>query len=157
MNGHTAVNAETVKRAYQIASGFFAAGMDRDDLAQEALIGALAARRTYRPDAGCPFSAFEHGCMRRRVLDAVNRSRTVGRGSGVTAGELTEEHPGPQSVPDLAEHRAELHRLLAALPALTLTERRAVVGFAVGCTYKELGRKKEVDNALFRARRKLAA
>lgn len=156
MNGREPVTQETMRKAYGIASHYFAAGMDRDDLAQEALIGALQSRRDYRPEHG-PFTAFERGCMKRRIFDTINRSRMEKRGGGVWDKPITDEQPSRHTTVEIAEHRAELRRLLRSLRTFTPIERRAVVGFAIGLTYDEIGERKQVDNALARARRKLAA
>lgn len=145
------IDAQTVRRARWLAGQFFAAGMDRDDLAQEALIGAWQARQLFDGSQG-GFGAFERLVMRRRVLDAVNHSRTEKRGGDQPAVELTERVPAPDES-DLLDAREDLRAVVAALPGLTDLElaalRRQVLGMPL------VG--KSEDNARHRAMLKLRA
>lgn len=162
MSAFGPIDASTMVRARGIAAGFYAAGMDRDDLVQEALLGAWQARLRFRAGAGASFRTFEHECMRRRVLDAVTRARRVKRGVGAVESELTDTHKalgGPESV-------QELHDVMAAVRELPVHEQRALVLLAAGFSYQEIAgaegvTAKRVDNTLFDARaalrRRLAA
>lgn len=150
------VNRDTMSRAYAIASRYYAQGMDRDDLTQEALIGALAARRDYRPDRGL-FPTFEWHCMKLRVMEAVRTSRSPTRGNGESPARLTEHVPAFQTTENLAEIRAELRAITGRLFLLSPTERRMLTGLLNGRSYSQLGPHRQVSNALQRARRKLAA
>lgn len=150
------VDSDTVSRAYAIASSFYAQGMDRDDLAQEALIGAVQARRDYQPGRGL-FPTFEYHCMKLRVMEAVRTSRSPTRGGGEIPATLTEHIPAFQTTENIAEIRAELRAIISRLFLLSPTERHALIGVLNGRSYSQIGQHRQVSNALQRARRKLAA
>ena len=48
-------------------------GVEDEDLAQEALMGLLAAVRTYRADGGATFTTYATACIRHRLLSAARR------------------------------------------------------------------------------------
>ncbi len=52
---------------------FRCAGVEDDDLAQEALMGLLAAVRTYRDDCGAAFTTYATACIRHRLLSVARR------------------------------------------------------------------------------------
>lgn len=144
----------TRRTAYALAHRFFAPNLDVDDLAQEALVGAVQARRVW--DGRGEFHGFEATLMRRRVIDAVDRARKPHRYQG-PAEELTEEVPDRADTAVAAVHRLELRRVLDSLPSLTRLEQRAVVGGAIGFLAHELDGTKATDNAGQRGLRKLRA
>lgn len=147
---------------------WFAAGMDFDDLLQEALGALVVATRTYQDGVGS-FRGFARMVVRRRLIEIVRASRRVSRGplDGAlraitceeTGHELTVDQFAPDvlaDVEDLSEHRAQLRAVMDRLPRLTEAERRAIVGIVIGVPYLDLpGTHNQVDNAAQRARRKL--
>lgn len=160
------------ERAELIARRFFFAGADTDDVRQEALFGILRAIRSFRPDGGASFKSFvimcvrrwlvtctyDHGRGKRRVLSESVRSGRDEDGRVVAIADLL---PDPcADVARVAEGRAELARIVEALPALTLAEEQALLAVANGHSYAEIEASfglgfKTVDNAVQRARRKL--
>lgn len=147
----TPITAKTVLRARWLASQFFAAGMDRDDLAQEALIGAWQARQLFDGTQG-GFGPFERLVMRRRILDAVNHARKEKRGGDQPAVQLTNWVPAPDATGFL-DAREDLRAVVAALPGLTDLERAALRRQVLGMPL--MG--KSEDNARHRAMLKLRA
>lgn len=153
------ITQATFRRAYGIASDFFAAGMDSDDLAQEALIGAVQARRSWRPGTGCSFGTFERRCMRRRVIDVVETALRSKRGSGVR--ELPLSEIGDRSLETCNEHWSAM----ADVRQLPVRQQRTLVRLAAGFSYVEIAAAegvttKRVDNDIRLARaelRRLAA
>lgn len=158
--------------AYRIAGRYYLPGGDRDDLRQEALFGVFKALRDHRPERG-RLEAFVVLCVERHLASklkganaekhhALNDSqRTVrlfetdGTVDLVTIDEFASD---PRAdVESLVLQRERLHELRAAMRTLTDSERRALCGVANGVPYTELGPPKQVDNAVQRARRKLAA
>lgn len=57
--------------ASAIASGYFLAGADRDDVRQEALVGLWKAIRDYRDGLGSTFGSFAALCIQRQVITAI--------------------------------------------------------------------------------------
>ena len=157
-------------------------GCERDDLAQEARIGLLAAIRAWRPERG-PFPPFAARCVRNQALLAVQAAarhkhqllaRAVSlnyeNGADAKAGDdrsvlpLLDAFPAPEGRTN-PETRLlvseQLRALVSAAPSLTERERRALAGMLDGRSYAELGpiiggSTKAASHAAGRARRKLA-
>jgi len=158
------------------------AGCEREDLAQEARIGLLAAIRAWRPQRG-PFPAFATRCVRNQALLAIQAatrhkhqlltyaiSLTCKYGGDTRTGEdwaartfrdvlpATDPWTDPEARLLINE---QLRDVVHALPTLTVRERRALVGTLDGRSYAELGpiiggSTKAASHAADRARRKLA-
>ncbi len=158
-------------------------GCEREDLAQEARIGLLAAIRAWRPQRG-PFPAFASHCVRNQALLAVKaaarhkhqfltRAISLNYEYGGDARGLGE--PGALSLLDALpatdtrtdpEARLllneQLRSMVRTMPSLTQREGRALAGTLDGRSYAELGpliggSTKAASHAADRARRKLAA
>lgn len=131
-------------------------GAEDEDMAQEALVGLLAAVRTYRPDGGAAFTTYATTCIRNRLL-------TVLRGL----------QPPPEPLPDSTDvsdptadpalqiqEQEESERLIGGLRRrLTPMEYQVLLLRLSDCSYEEIANrmgvsKKAVDNAVQRIRRK---
>ena len=158
-------------------------GCEREDLAQEARIGLLAAIRAWRPQRG-PFPAFADRCVTNQALialqtDCRQKHQLLSRAASLDA---CIAHNGPATAPrpttlldilpapcdartDPAARllvREQLSTVLGALPALTASERTALAGTLSGRSYPQMApapcaTPKAAEHAAFRARRKLAA
>ena len=137
-----------------------AVGVDDEDLAQEALMGLLAAVRTYRPDGGASFTTYATACIRHRLLSVARRY-----GPRADREQSLEDSPElPDSTVDpalLLMDKEELDGLLHRLRTrLTETEYRVLLLRLGDCSYAEIAARlgitvKAVDNAVQRMRRKL--
>ena len=139
---------------------FRCAGIEDEDLAQEALLGLLAAVRTYRPDGGAVFTTYATACMRHRLLSVIRRlGHRTDREMPLT------DNP---DVPDVAadpalqlQDREDLDGLLQRLRTrLTAMEYRVLLLRLGDCSYAEIAARlsttvKSVDNAIQRIRRKI--
>ena len=158
--------------------------VDRDDLAQEARIGLLAAIRAWNPRRG-PFPAFADRCATNQALLAIQAAcrhkhklltRAVPLDGPQTSAAPRSDNwrnltlldtipAGSNARTDPETHlliREELSSLVGALPTLTHRERAALAGILAGDSYQELARKlqatpKAASQAAGRARRKLAS
>ncbi|MBE6806829.1 MAG: sigma-70 family RNA polymerase sigma factor [Ruminococcaceae bacterium] len=135
-------------------------GLEAEDLAQEALIGLLAAVRTYRPEGGAAFTTYATTCIRHRLLDAIRR---VG-GKVVNEVPLKEDTdlPDPSADPALRIQDLETSAdfLARMQQRLTPLEYKVMLLRLSECSYEEIAirlntNKKAVDNAIQRLRRKL--
>lgn len=161
---------EYERLAYKIAAGFFHPSLTEDDLKQEALLGIVLAYRSFNADAGAwwPFVML---CIRRQVITAV---KAAGRAKHQILTEAwrsaySEEDGGevailelvPDTVADVHDRivvRDDLARAIRVLGCLSPLEREAVVNRANGVScWTNSAAYKRTDNALQRARRKLAA
>jgi RNA polymerase sigma factor (sigma-70 family) len=158
-------------------------GCEREDLAQEARIGLLAAIRVWQPQRG-PFPAFAARCVRNQALLAVKATarhkhqfltRAISLnyeygGDATSSGEpwavaLLDALPAADTRTDPETRlfvNEQLRTVVRALPSLTTRERRALAGTLDGRSYEELGptiggSTKAASHAADRARRKLAA
>lgn len=116
--------------AYAIARDYFLPGGDVDDVRQEAMIGVWKALRDYRPDGGKALPNFVALCVRRQLITAVKTATRV-KHEALTFSDRIGEDVG-----------AEIR------PRTTRDSRRGRTWTAMHA--------KSVDNALQRARRKLA-
>lgn len=157
-------------------SKYFGGGLEWDDFEQEAIYGLHKAVRDYRGDRDANFRTFAELCIRRQVITALktatrakhsplNEARSFaaqvgGERDDLLLGDVIEDlQPGPA---ELFDTRADLADLSEALMLLSPLERKVVVYHAEGRSYEAIterigvGGAKAVDNALQRARRKLA-
>jgi RNA polymerase sporulation-specific sigma factor len=166
--------AEELLRRYEpllgrMAASFFSRGSEREDIEQEAAIGLLRAIRTWRLEQSRgDFSAFAAMCVSRwltyvckrrertggkQLLDRTVRSYVTASGELVAATDLIPDPIG--DVPGWAATREDYRRLIDGLELLTPMERRCIVGRALGLSYDEIGPRKQVDNAIQSAKRRL--
>jgi len=155
--------------------GVWSPSMSEDDLLQEARLGLWDAVQSYDHAPGHRFAPFASMVMRRNVLEVITRGNrqmrqvqhmlapnTVALVDGVTV-DIWEILPGRELEPhDRLVCLEELRRQRDLLQDVTEVERVALLGIANDRPMVEiaaqLGRRpKAVDNAVQRARRKLAA
>lgn len=165
----------------QVCRGFFVSNGEPADLHQAARVGMWRAIHGWDPVRGISFRPFAVLVMRREVMMLVTASRahnqTLLRGacsldshighengaSGLTLAELIAAPARDAAHPEevtLARERLEM--ILAALPTLSAHERGSLRMTLNGMSQVEAGERagsgaKSVNNALQRARRKLAA
>jgi RNA polymerase sporulation-specific sigma factor len=161
--------------ARKVVAGYYAPGLDRDDLHQEARIGIAKAVHDF--DGRTPFKAFAWMCAQRQVMTAV---KTATRDKRRVLNEAISLHATPPGADDDAMNWGDvlagtddvvelllsiehLQEVIARLDLLTPLE-RAVLGRNLGgqpyeeivAALPELARStKAVDNALQRAMKKL--
>ena len=152
--------------AYTLAGDWYLPGADRDDVRQEALIGLHDASLAYDESTGIPFHRFAKFVIRRRLAGKLRNATTPKahafnnswRESRDDFGELVEAVsllPDPHG--DASDHVERRERLRAIIDCvqngLTPLERLAITRRANGENISD----KTFDNALHRARKKLAA
>ena len=136
-------------------------GLEDEDLAQEALMGLLAAVRTYHPDGGATFTTYATACVRHRLLSvARHHGPRVGREQPL---EDSDDLPDTVIDPTLqVQEREALDGMLVQLQSrLTSLEYRVLLLRLGDCSYAEIAARlgttvKAVDNAIQRIRRKMA-
>ena len=81
-------------------NGLGSSGTDEDDdLFQEAMLGLLAAVRSYRPEAGASFTTYATVCVRHRLLSALRRLRSLFPGKTAAPAVRGSRHTYDASVP----------------------------------------------------------
>jgi RNA polymerase sporulation-specific sigma factor len=157
-------------------------GCEREDLAQEARIGLLAAIRAWQPQRG-PFPAFAARCVRNQALLAIKAAARHKHQFLTHAISLNYEYggdatgpgePGALSLLDAVPStdtrtdpearlllNEQLRSMVRTMPSLTQSESRALAGMLDGRSHAELGpaiggSTKAASHAVDRARRKLA-
>jgi RNA polymerase sigma factor (sigma-70 family) len=159
-------------------------GCDREDLAQEARVGLLAAIRAWRPDRG-PFPAFADRCVSNQALLALKatsarKHQVLSLAASLDAPQdhrtgPSDDHPPPALLDTLAARRdtrtdpvarllvhEQLTDVLRALPSLTESERAGLAMVLNGHSPTRMastlpGSPHAASQAAHRARRKLAA
>jgi RNA polymerase sigma factor (sigma-70 family) len=159
-------------------------GCDREDLAQEARVGLIAAVRAWRPERG-PFPAFADRCISNQALlalktAAARKHQILSRAASLDAprdrcADAPENHCVPALVDALPARRdpstdpelrllmrEDLTSVLGALPSLTDSERAGLAMSLNGQSPTRLasmlpGSPHAASQAAHRARRKLAA
>jgi RNA polymerase sporulation-specific sigma factor len=155
---------------YAIARRHYAPGLSNDDLRQEARWGFWKAVRDYRDEAGIPFAAFADLVVKRHVATAViTAHRQKHKPLGFNANERR-ELPAVLEVVEAVrgdpvaalESKERIRQVFDALGGLTDLEREAVIMTVLqGESYEYAAEMlcadcKSIDNAVQRARRKLA-
>lgn len=136
---------------------------DAEDMAQEGLLGLLAAVRTFRPDGGASFRTYAAVCVRNRLLSAL-RCAAEQENAPLDAVENTipATHTSATADPESLILDCEAaEQLLAHLRnRLTPREYAVLLCYMDGRSYAEIAVElqmsvKAVDGALRRARRKV--
>lgn len=154
---------------YSLANGYVWPGANRDDVRQEAMLGALYAIRTWRADGGASLKSLIALGVRRQLWVAVKAAYALKHQPLNQSARRAEDDEGDLAaiVEMLPDPRADVDRQLAVdwlldeiklrVSRMTGLEQRALLGVALGLTYSQIdANEKRVDNALQRARRKLA-
>ena len=161
----------------RITGSLYLPGGEREDLAQEARLGILAAIRAWDPDRSVPFRCFAWLCAVREARMAVSAARAAKHQPLNRARSL--QAPAGEDGPPLADTvaatgrpdedpvaktlaRERLRQILDGTAALTELERGALTLSVNDHTHPDSARvlgvgERAVNNALQRARRKLVA
>ena len=158
-------------------------GCEREDLAEEARVGLVAAVRAWQPERG-PFPAFADRCVSNQALLALetgcrHKHQLLSRAASLDAQiatrgpahnrrpiTLLDVIPAPRDARTDPESRLLVREqvlgVLRALPALTASEHTALAGTLSGRSYQQMAPTpfatwKAAEHAAFRARRKLEA
>jgi len=153
---------------YQICKRFFLPGADTEDLVQEGLTGIHQAIMTWEPSRGRTFEDFASLCVRNQIVRSV---RHATRRKHMLLTEAASIHaegshmdrpsggPGPEDQVLGALAMGDWLRLIST--CLSDLEREVMHARLQGETNQQLAtrlgvERKQLENALFRARRKLA-
>lgn len=133
--------------------------VEQEDLAQESLVGLLAAIRTFREDAGSQFTTYAYTCIRNRLVSLCRRCGRLEREESLEDDALVpdETQVDPACLVQERDSAAWLRRTFQE--RLTPLEQRVLLCRLSGCTYAQTAQqlhisKKAVDNAVQRIRRK---
>ena len=148
-----------------IARGYFLIGGDLDDLVQEGMIGLFKAINSFDQSKSDDFNAFALMCVNREIINCIKKNNSDKNKTlnytvsldGIAEGSL--KSISPESI---VLDREENDLLLKAInDRLSAFEQKAVLAYINGFSYHEIAEQngvspKAVDNALQRARAKLA-
>jgi RNA polymerase sporulation-specific sigma factor len=151
-------------------------GLDRDDLMQEARIGAWKAWRDFRGETGAPFGSFARMCIERQVITAIKTgtrrkhtplSEALSFDAGLkadddgTVGDVVLLSAAANPERRLLDRERFLEAVELLARDLSDLERAVFLAFEVdGLSYERIAsaldlERKTIDNALQRARHKL--
>ena len=148
-----------------IARGYFFIGGDLDDLVQEGMIGLFKAINTFDCQKSSDFNAFALMCVKRQIINCIKKNNTdKNKMLNCTISlDIVDENDlcgtSPESIAIDKEANLQLMHLIDE--HLSKMEKQVVLAFIEGFSYGEIASKfgittKSVDNALQRARQKLA-
>lgn len=132
---------------------------DQDDIKQEVRFAVLEATETYDPKTG-PFVTYMLIVVKLHLYDLLRNSlvqkrRAQQESVSIENLDLSYLHDQPD---EIVIQREELRAIVKKSKKLTELEKTSLFGVAFGYSYEELpGDDKAIDNAVQRARRKLAA
>lgn len=147
------------------SSSMYSPGLDRDDLAQEGLIGLYAAVRTFS-EGGASFPSYARVLIKRHMLTAVRnalRQKNLPLSNYVplddAEGDIAGGGDDPEQALISAEEEKALRQALAA--KLTADERRVLAMYLNGASYAKTAAAmganvKYIDNSLQRIKKKLS-
>jgi len=165
--------AEVLLRRYQPlvrskATRFFIAGADPDDVLQEGMVGLTQAIGSYRVGvSSASFATFADVCITRRIHTAVrNASRQKHQALNLARGDVfvkdgsVQHCPPEQGCPNSARRQDWIDLCFQLKLSLTTFEVSVLNAYLQGRSYQEMSaelmcRRKAIDNALQRARRKI--
>ena len=145
-----------------VASRSFGASLETDDLAQEGMLGLLAAVYSYAPEKAASFHTYASVCISNRIRSAVRADTRLKHSPLNLSVPLTDENVSPGGNPEdlfVASEQAE-QLLLLLSTELTALELQVLRQYLIDRNYRTVAEKvniteKAVDNALQRIRKKL--
>jgi RNA polymerase sporulation-specific sigma factor len=167
-NGNREAENELVVRALPTVKflvGTFSSSdnsVGEDDFIQEALLGVLSAINSYKADRGASFMTFASRCALNRLLSFLKRTSL--KNVPVVGLDFLSTVQSPDVEPDEKVVSDENYKkfIRSIREALTETELKVLNCYLMGMSYETISLKtglspKAVDNALFRARKKIKA
>ncbi len=148
-----------------IARGYFLIGGDLDDLVQEGMIGLFKAIKSFDKNKSDDFNAFALMCVNREIINCIkknNSDKNKTLNYTVSLDGIAQNYLANISPESIVLDREENGLLLKAIDEqLSDFEKKAVLSYIEGFSYSEIAEQngvtaKAVDNALQRARTKLA-
>ncbi|MFP4687738.1 MAG: sigma-70 family RNA polymerase sigma factor [bacterium] len=150
-----------------IVSDYYVPGVDFDDLLQEARLALVSAYQSYNREKGVPFASYCAVCVRRQMLDCLRdqkrkKHEVLNKADSIDDydrfGVSDDSHPEEELL--ASETIAYLRNIFQH--SLTSLEKKVLLAYLEGKSYADIAAKlgkseKAIDNALHRARRKLAA
>ncbi len=148
-----------MKTVFSLAKKYSAEGAEYEELVSDGMDALLSSVGSYDRSRGA-FAPFAFNCVSNRMkntLDKLKRRRAkiIGEES---LEEIADNSPSPEELFLIREDALEISRRIRT--ELTDTERRCLMGVAMGYSYEETAKtlgldRKSVDNAVARARKKL--
>ena len=150
---------------------FFLSGLDREDLAQEGMIGLLAAAWHYDGSRRCSFKSFATTCIRNRLISATrseSKHQDIPLSDCIPNSSLdallddTRSHTAGRDMEERIIGQEAYEELSGRLDALlSPMEKRVLRLYLEGLPYRDIANQlnlsaKSVDNAVQRIRSKLA-
>ncbi|MGN0579569.1 MAG: sigma-70 family RNA polymerase sigma factor [Ruminococcus sp.] len=155
-----AVLISRFSRLIETKAAIFAdSASERDDLAQEGIMGLLSAVNSFDPMRGVKFSTFAEICVVNRMKTFVaRRMRCTGNLDDGGDIESVSDYETPESICLYREYFSELMDNIGSV--LSDSENRVFSLFLEGLSYRSIAERlgiseKSVDNAMQRARRKI--
>lgn len=157
---------------YSKANTYFLVGADKDDVAQEGLIGLYKAAQEYDPSMNCSFKHFAGICISRQIITAIKAATRKKHGplnsyisldkpedyEGEETFEGVMEVENPEDIVISQENLENIECKITKL--LSKMEMQVFMYYTQGLSYEEIATLmqkpvKSIDNALCRIKKKL--
>ena len=157
---------------YSKANTYFLVGADKDDVAQEGLIGLYKAAQEYNPSMDCSFKHFAGICISRQIITAIkaatrkkhgplNSYISLDKPDDFECEETFEGVMEAENPEDIVISQENLENIECKITkALSKMEMQVFMYYTQGLSYEEIANLmqkpvKSIDNALCRIKKKL--
>jgi len=157
---------------YSKANTYFLVGADKDDVAQEGLIGLYKAAQEYNPSMNCSFKHFAGICVSRQIITAIKAATRKKHGplNSYISLDKPEEYENEESFEGMMEaenpediviSQENLENIECKITKLlSKMEMQVFMYYTQGMSYEEIANLmqkpvKSIDNALCRIKKKL--
>lgn len=157
---------------YSKANTYFLVGADKDDVAQEGLIGLYKAAQEYNPSMDCSFKHFAGICISRQIITAIKAATRKKHGplNSYISLDKPEEFDNEETFEgvmeaenpeDIVISQENLENIECKITkALSKMEMQVFMYYTQGLSYEEIANLmqkpvKSIDNALCRIKKKL--
>lgn len=157
---------------YSKANTYFLVGADKDDVAQEGLIGLYKAAQEYNPSMDCSFKHFAGICISRQIITAIKAATRKKHGplNSYISLDKPEEFENEETFEgvmetenpeDIVISQENLENIECKITkALSKMEMQVFMYYTQGLSYEEIANLmqkpvKSIDNALCRIKKKL--
>lgn len=175
-NGNEAALNHIIARyrnyVYSKANTYFLVGADKDDVAQEGLIGLYKAAQEYNPSMDCSFKHFAGICISRQIITAIKAATRKKHGplNSYISLDKPEEFENEETFEgvmeaenpeDIVISQENLENIECKITkALSKMEMQVFMYYTQGLSYEEIANLmqkpvKSIDNALCRIKKKL--
>lgn len=144
--------------AKSIASAYFLAGADKDDVMQIGMIGLFKAVQTFKGDKGASFKTYASNCIRNTILDEIRKTHPIDV-CPIDAEMLSQDKAPEDSIIEKENEKILIDKIQSTLNTVEFDVFKLHLE---SLSYQEIAERlgierKKVDNTIYSVRKKLRA